>query len=366
MLTLHAPADEQTRRGTPPGMMSGVYLPGTRDVDIRQVPIPEPGPGQVLLRMRASTICGSDLRAIYRGHVGPEPYLGVIAGHEPAGEVAAIGPGVRGFRPGDRVIVYHILGCGLCRDCRSGYMISCVAKPPFKMAYGWQLDGGHADYLVVQESVCIALPDALSFVDGACVACGFGTAYEAVCRAAISGKDTVLVTGVGPVGMAAGLLAKALGAPRVVGVDVSPERLALAKRLGCVDETLPADEHALQAVLDLTQGNGCEVTVDCSGSPAARVLALRSTRAWGRCVMVGEGNRLDIDVSNWLIHNQVSLLASWVTSLPRMQELLENLVRWDLHPERIVTHCFELSQAGEAYRTADAGNGGKVAIISSA
>src|SRR3954468_214300 len=166
--------------------------------------------------MRASTICGSDLRAIYREHLGhgPEAYQDVIAGHEPCGEVVEVGPGCRRFAVGDRVLLYHISGCGLCADCRAGYMIGCTS--PTRAAYGWQRDGGHADYLLAEESTCIALPDELSFVDGACVACGFGTAYEALRRAGTSGHDVVLVTGLGPVGIAVGLLAHALGSVRVI------------------------------------------------------------------------------------------------------------------------------------------------------
>lgn len=346
-----------------PRTMTGAYLPGDSTVELRQVPVPTPGPGQVLVRVRASTVCGSDLRAIYRGHVGPEEYWNVVAGHEPCGEVAEVGPGVTHFGVGDRVVAYHIVGCGLCRECRSGYLITCTAGPPTKLSYGYQRDGGHADFLLAEASTLVALPDALSFVDGACVACGFGTAYEALCRAQVSGRDTLLVTGVGPVGMAVGMLAKAMGVPRVIGVDSSPERVRLAQDLGCIDDGVPAGDTALEQVLDLTGGTGCEVTVDCSGAASARVVALRATRRWGRCVLVGEGGRLDIDVSGWLIHNQLTVYGSWVTSLPRMEELLEMLVRWDLHPERIVTHRYPLADAGEAYRTAAAGLGGKVAVV---
>src|SRR5436305_14658559 len=175
--------------------------------------------------MQASAICGSDIRAIYREHTGrgAEAYRDVIAGHEPSGEIVATGPGCRRFRTGDRVLLYHIVGCGLCHDCRLGYMISCTS--PERAAYGWQRDGGHADYLLAEERTCVALPGELSYVDGACVACGFGTSYEAVCRAAVSGRDGVLVTGIGPVGMAVGLIAGRMGSPLRIGVDVSAERL---------------------------------------------------------------------------------------------------------------------------------------------
>src|SRR3954452_109705 len=197
--------------------MQGVYLPGGRQVELRDTPIPTPGHSQVLVEIRASSICGSDLRAIYREHLGtgPEAYRGVIAGHEPAGEVVAVGPGCRSIGVGDRVTLYHIAGCGLCAECRKGYMISCTS--PYRAAYGWQRDGGHARFLLADESTCIRLPPELSYIDGACVACGFGTAYEGICRASVDGRDRVFVSGLGPVGLAVGLLAKAMGASTVIG-----------------------------------------------------------------------------------------------------------------------------------------------------
>jgi len=339
--------------------MRGAYLPGGRQVDLREVPVPRPGPGQVLIAMRASTICGSDLRAIYREHLGhgPEAYQGVIGGHEPAGEIVEAGPDCRRFKAGDRVALYHIAGCGVCADCRMGYMISCTS--PVRAAYGWQRDGGHADYLLAEESTCVRLPDELSFLDGACVACGFGTAYEAVCRAAVSGRDAVLVTGLGPVGMAAGLLAQALGSPLVIGLDASAERAALALSMG----TVHALADSADEVRELTGGHGCEVSVDCSGAGAARALALDATRRWGRCVFVGEGGRLEIDVSPVLIHPQLTVIGSWVTSVGRMEELVERLVRWDLHPDRTVTDTFALADTAAAYRAADEGTRGKVAVV---
>src|SRR4051812_47041122 len=213
--------------------------------------------------MRASTICGSDIRAIYREHLGqgPEAYRGVVAGHEPCGEIVETGPGCRRFSTGDRVVLYHIAGCGLCEDCRTGYSIGCTST--LRAAYGWQRDGGHAELLLAEEDTCVALPDRLSFLDGACVACGFGTAYEALRRADVSGRDRVLVVGLGPVGMAAGMLARALGSSHVVGVDAEPARLELARRLGTVDDAVTADADAASRIRDLTDGTGCEVAVDC-------------------------------------------------------------------------------------------------------
>lgn len=340
--------------------MLSVYLPGGRQVDLRSVPDPTPGHGQVVVGVRASTICGSDLRAIYREHLGTgaEAYQDVIAGHEPCGEVVAVGPGCREVQIGDRVIVYHISGCGLCADCRGGYQIGCTST--LRRAYGWQRDGGHAPYLLAEERDLVTLPESLSWVDGACVACGFGTAYEAVRRADLSGADTVLVTGLGPVGLAIGLLARALGSPTIVGTDPSEERRTAALRIGAVDVALDASGDGLDEALS---GRGANAAFDASGVGAAQLLAVRHTARWGRCVLVGEGGSLTLDVSPQLIHRSLTLIGSWVTSTVRMTELVENLVRWQLHPQVVVSHRFALEDSAEAYRTADGGMAGKVAIL---
>jgi threonine dehydrogenase-like Zn-dependent dehydrogenase len=343
--------------------MNGVVLPGDSTVRPVKVDVPKPGHGQVLLQMKASSICGSDIRAIYREHLGtgPEAYQGVIAGHEPCGQVVAVGPGCRRLSVADRVVVYHIAGCGVCEECRHGYMIGCTS--PTRAAHGWQRDGGHAEYLLAEEATCILLPEPLTYVDGALVSCGFGTAYEGLLRLELSGQDRLLITGLGPVGLAAAMLGRALGAGPIIATDIAPERRKMAEDLGLVDHALSADDTAAAAVAEVTGGRGCEASIDCSGNGVARVFALENTRTWGRCAFVGEGGQITFPVSELLIHKQITLHGSWVTSLRHMEELLERLVRWNLHPERIVTHRYPLPQADEAYRIADRGAAGKVCIV---
>jgi threonine dehydrogenase-like Zn-dependent dehydrogenase len=346
-----------------PATMRGVVLPGGSRVEHVTAPVPEPGPGQVLLSMRASSICGSDIRAIYREHLGrgAEAYRGVIAGHEPCGEVVAVGADALRLSVGDRVVVYHIVGCGQCQECRIGYEIGCT--DPRHQAHGWQRDGGHADFMLAEERSCLMLPDRLSFIDGALVSCGFGTAWEALRRIQVTGADNLLVTGLGPVGLGVAMLARALGAGPVLGSDRDESRRRLALELGLVDAALPADDSTLAAVMELTGGAGCSTTVDCSGSAAGRSVAVRAASHWGRCAFVGEGGDVRIDVSPDLIHKQVTVVGSWVTSVPRMVELLDRLDRWDLHPEQIVTHRFGLEDAAAAYETADGGSAGKVCLV---
>lgn len=343
--------------------MLAAYLPGNSTVQLRETPVPRPGHGEVLLEVRASTICGSDIRAIYHQHLGkgPEGYQGVIAGHEPAGQIVEIGPGCRRFKPGHRVIVYHISGCGLCNDCRRGYMISCTSAE-YRRAYGWQRDGGMARYMVAEEKDLIALPDELTFLDGAQVACGFGTVYEALEKIGISGNHAVLITGLGPVGLAAAALCRKLGAERVIGIDVVHERLDIAKRLGLCDEVLHSNPDNIEQVRALTGGHGVERAVDCSANAEARATVVRATRKWGRIALVGEGGTLTVNPSPDMIHDQKTVYGSWVTSTWLMEELVERLVRWKLHPEEIITHRFALEQAGEAYALMASGKCGKVAV----
>jgi threonine dehydrogenase-like Zn-dependent dehydrogenase len=208
----------------------------------------------------------------------------------------------------------------------------------------------------------VALPDALSFADGAQVACGFGTVYEGLEKVGISGNDAVLITGLGPVGLATGMLCRALGAPLVIGIDVVEERMKLARDLGLCHHVLAAGPDNVEQVRELTGGRGVERAVDCSAHAEARATAIRATRRWGRIVMLGEGGDVAFRPSPDMIHDQKTLHGSWVTSTWKMEELLERLVRWDLHPARLVTHRLPLEKAVEAYALMASGRCGKVAV----
>ena len=343
--------------------MKAAFLPGNSTVELRTVPVPSPSYGEVLLLVKASTICGSDIRCIYHEHLGkgPEGYQGVVSGHEPAGQIVEAGPGCRRFKVGDRVIVYHISGCGVCNDCRRGYMISCTSTE-YRRAYGWQRDGGMAEYMIAEEKDLIQLPDELTFADGAQVACGFGTVYEALEKIGVSGNHSVLITGLGPVGLAAGALCRKLGAEKIIGIDISKERLELAKRLGLCDELLISGPDNVAQVRELTRGQGTERSIDCSANAEARATAIRATRKWGKMVMVGEGGIVTFNPSPDIIHDQKTIYGSWVTSTWLMEELVERLVRWNLHPEEIITHRFSLEQASDAYALMASGRCGKVAV----
>lgn len=293
---------------------------------------------------------------------GPEGYIpGTIAGHEPCGVIVEEGPGLRRFKKGDRVIVYHISGCGVCNDCRRGYYISCTS--PHRRAYGWQRNGGMAPYILAEEKDLIYLPEPLTYEDGAQVACGFGTVYEAIEKIGVSGNDAVLVTGLGPVGLAALMLAKAMGANQLIGVEMNDYRIALAQKLGLVDQVFKPGPDALEQILAATGGRGVERAIDASASDPGRQLAIRATRPWGKIAFVGEGGTCTFNPSPDIIHGQKTIYGSWVTSLWKMEELVERLVRWNIHPDALITHRFPLAEADAAYRLMAGGACGKVAVV---
>ncbi|MDJ0829390.1 MAG: zinc-binding dehydrogenase [Desulfobacterales bacterium] len=342
--------------------MKGAILPGNSTTELKDFPIPEPGHGQVLIAMKSSTICGSDIRAIYHEHLGkgPEGYQGVIAGHEPCGQIAVEGPGLKRFKKGDRVIIYHISGCGVCNDCRRGYMISCTSS--YRAAYGWQRDGGMAPYLLADEKDLVLLPDELSYTDGAQIACGFGTVYEGLKKGGICGDDAVLVIGLGPVGLATLMLAKAMGANKLIGIDTVKERLELSRNMGLADYLFTAGSDNVDEVKRITGGQGVECAIDASGSDQGRLAAIRATRKWGKIVLVGEGGGVTFNPSPDIIHDQKTIYGSWVTSIWRMEELVERIARWQIHPEDLVTHRFPLDKVDEAYALMAGGKCGKVAV----
>jgi threonine dehydrogenase-like Zn-dependent dehydrogenase len=346
------------------GKMRGAILPGNNTVELKEFDTPKPAHGEVLIKMKSSTICGSDIRCIYREHLGkgPEGYQpGMIAGHEPCGQIVKTGPGCRRFKEGDRVIIYHISGCGLCNDCRRGYMISCTSE--YRRAYGWQRDGGMADFLLAEEKDLVYLPDELTYSDGAQVACGFGTVYEGLEKIGICGNDAILVTGLGPVGLATAMLAKAMGAQKIIGIEVIDERIRIAKKLNLFDEVLRAGPENVSEVRNLTGGFGAERAVDCSANDKARLTCIQSARKWGKIVFLGEGGRCSFQPSPDIIHDQKTIYGSWVTNLWRMEELVERLVRWQIHPEDLITHRFALEKVSEAYSLMASGKCGKVAVV---
>jgi len=347
--------------------MRAVVFAGDRRVEFMEFPNPEPGPGEVVLEIKASGMCGSDLK-FYRASEGGSQVLGlgaakgpVIAGHEPCGVVAAVGAGVDPnlAKIGARVMVHHYKGCGVCEHCRVGWSQLCAAGI---VVYGVTGHGAHAPYMKVPAYTLVPLPESLSFETGAAISCGTGTAYGALRRLNLSGRDTLVVVGQGPVGLSATQLAAEMGA-RVIAIDVGPERLSRAKEFGAEALVDPRAGDAVAAVKDLTHGRGADLSLDTSGSPAGRLTAVRGTRTWGTVCFVGEGDTVTLDVSPDLLRKQLTIIGSWTFSTTGQADCARFIEERGIAVERLFTHRWKLAQAAEAYRVFDAQTAGKGVFV---
>src|SRR5262249_12327012 len=261
--------------------MKGVVFLGDRKLELREFPDPTPGSRDVILEIKASGMCGSDLHN-YRAPANPgaiatggiQRAAGVIAGHEPCGIVAAVGTAVtdKEGRIGQRVMDHHYDGCGNCKHCRAGWTQMCLEGT---VVYGSGGHGGHAKYMKVPVSTLVPLPDSLSFVTGAAISCGTGTAWGALRRVQLQGGETIAIFGHGAVGLPGTQLAVEMGA-RVIAIDIAPERRKLAQQFGAAEVIDPTAHDTVAAIRELTHGEGAHKTLDASSAPDARAAAVRS------------------------------------------------------------------------------------------
>jgi threonine dehydrogenase-like Zn-dependent dehydrogenase len=331
--------------------VKAVLLPGDKRVEIVDRPDPTPGPGEVLVRTRASAICRSDMTLYYGNPIvgGDSAGTGtVIPGHEPAGDVVEVGPGVRDVAVGDRVAAYLAIGCGVCEHCLRGYRMLC---PQWK-CIGFDVDGGDAEYLIVPEPNCLKLPDEISYESGALLTDMVGTQYHAQKRLEVSGATTVAIFGIGPMGAAGICVARGRGA-KVIAVDVVESRLALATELGADAVVNSADGDAVAQLLELTGGRGIDVAIDCSGAPAAQNAALDATRAHGGVAFVGESRSTTINPSDQFIRKLLNVIGAWYFPLWEFPEIARFVVQHQLPVDKLITHRFALDDAEEAFRLFD-------------
>ncbi len=345
--------------------MRAVVFLGDRKLELQEFPDPTPGEGEVVLEMKASGMCGTDLKFYRASADGGAGALGlggdgspVIAGHEPCGVVAEIGRGVSETQAkvGDRMMCHHYKGCGVCKHCRAGWSQLCLKSV---VVYGATGHGGHAPYMLMPASTLVPLPEELSMETGAAISCGTGTAFGALRRMGLSGRDTIAIFGQGPVGLSGTQLAVAMGA-RVIALDIGAERLAMAKDFGADAVIDPAADDPVAALRDLTHGEGVDLALDCSSAPEARAAAVRATRTWGTACFVGEGGPVTLDVSNDLIRRQITLIGSWTFSSVGQADCARFIADRKIDVDRLFSDRYQsLDDAEEAYRKFDTQTTGK-------
>lgn len=246
--------------------MKALRIAGERQAVLQEKPDPRPRPNEVVIKMHAAGICGSDLHG-YR-HPRPENVEAHrVPGHEPAGEILELGSEVTGWKVGDRVTIYFRLVCGECEYCRIGRANVCLNR---RGSYGVGVglaDGAMAERMVVEAQYLLPVPEDFSCEDAAIVSCQGGTAYYPLTRLAVSGRDVLVVSGLGPVGLLATLFGSRMGAT-VVGIDPAPERRALGERMGAV-RTLDPMAGPVGEQLRVYFPNGADKLLEASGATPA-------------------------------------------------------------------------------------------------
>jgi (R,R)-butanediol dehydrogenase / meso-butanediol dehydrogenase / diacetyl reductase len=344
--------------------MRGVVFTGDSTLELIEFPDPEPGPRDVILEIKASGMCGSDLK-LYRPPAGAafkalglvdngEP---VIAGHEPCGVIAAVGKDVdpRTAKVGDRVTLHHYQGCWTCAQCRSGWTQMCDRTA---VVYGVTGHGGHAPYMRAAVETVVALPEEVSFAAGAAISCGTGTAYGALLRLDLSARDTIVIVGQGPVGLSATQFAAKMGA-QVIAVDVSAERAERAKAFGAAHTIDASATDPVEAIMQLTNGKGAAKALDTSGAPQGRAAAVRSAAKWGKVCFVGEGGDVTLNVSPDIIRKQLTIYGSWTVNSADQADCVRFVADHGVEVDKLFTDTWRLDQAEEAYKAFDKQASGK-------
>ena len=343
--------------------MRAAVLEGIDCLVLREIPDPTPKEGEVLVRVRACSVCGSDIRIMHSGN--PRVQFPQVVGHEIAGEVVAVGEGVTKFWVGERVAIGADVPCGACFWCQNGMGTNCAVN----YAIGYQFPGGFAEYILLNALTVIQgavheIPDNLSF-DEASLAEPLACAINGLEMSELQVGDTLLIIGVGPIGCMMIEMGRFMGATNVIVVQRSPKRLEMAKRFGADHYFLAGDPDLEKRVLEATEGEGADVVMVTCASPEAQEMSLRLARHRARINFFGglPKDARNISIPSNLIHYKECMVLGTHGSLPRHhKKALKVMAKGMVHPSWYITHRFPLEEIHQAFRVAESHEGLKVVV----
>jgi L-iditol 2-dehydrogenase len=328
-----------------------------RDVRLEELPVPKIGPGELLIRTRASGICGSDLMEWYRIKKAP-----LVLGHEITGEVAEVGEGIENFRVGDRVFSSHHVPCGQCRYCLSGHQSVC------DLLRGTHFDpGGFAEYIRVPE-INVALgtlriPDSMTFDEGSFIE-PLACVVRAQRFAGLAAGQTVLVIGSGISGLLHIQLARARGAARIIATDISDYRLDAAKQFGA-DATICGSEDVPERLRALNEGRLADRVIVCTGAPAGMQQAVKSVDRGGTLLFFAP-TPAGVDVPIPLFdfwRDEISIVTSYAGSGADLAESMDLIRALKVRVAAMVTHRLPLGETGLGFQLTASGRDSIKVII---
>ncbi len=332
-------------------MRAAVYR-GVNDVRLEEVPVPEIGPGEILVRVHTCGICGTDLKKIATGsHSAPR-----IFGHETAGVVAKVGEGVRKFSVGDRVVVFHHIPCRECYYCRHKTFAQCATYKKVGCTAGFEPSGGgFAEYVRVMDWIVekgtVRIPDGVSFEQASFLE-PVSTCIKGIETLRLEAGETVLVIGQGPIGLILAALAKRAGA-RVITSDLYPARLTIANSFGLKHTIDASQADAGQTVRGMTDGRGADAVILAVGGSGLIRPAMDAARPGGRVLLFAQTVRGEATIDPAAVCvDEKALLGSYSASVELQEESVRFVMNREMDMERLISHRFPLQSGVEALKLA--------------
>ncbi len=320
---------------------------------VNDKPVPKPGPGEVLVKVEACGICGTDVKIITKGMPKMPPYGQFTQGHEWAGTVVALGETVDEFKIGDRVAIEAHKGCGRCQNCIEGLYTSCLNYANIEKGHrtsGMTVDGGFAEYAVHHINAVYKIPDNVSFVEATYVTT-LGCALWALDMSGgyIAG-DSVLITGPGPIGLSMVQACKSVGAEKIILVGTKNDRLAIGKNVGAT-HTINVNEVAdpLAAIMEITNGRGCERTYECAGNDSTFDLCLKATMRGHTMTLVSFYKQPVTAALDYAVLNGINIMTVRGEGRNNCKRALSLMSQGVIETKQILTHTFPLDEFATAY-----------------
>lgn len=325
-------------------MMKKAAIIGERKAELIDAPIPDIPEDGVLVKVHVAPMC-----AEYKGFVSGSS--SDCLGHEAAGEV--VESRSPRYKVGDRVVLMPLTSCGTCHFCESGDYIHCLENP--------MKDATMAQYVAKPASLVRPIPDGVTYEKAALACCALGPSFGALHSLGANAFNTILITGLGPVGLGAIVNAKFIGA-RVIAVDTNPYRTAIARELGADEILDPTDPDIRSKISELCNGEGPDGAIDCSGAPPAHRLCIDSVRRKGWVTFVGESHtETPIVISRDMIRKGLHLIGSWhynLNDFPKVMQVIERSPVVD----KLITNVFPMSQIQQAFETSSSQQGAKILL----
>ncbi len=333
-------------------MQAAVYR-GVDDVRLETVPVPQIGPGEILVRVHTCGICGTDLKKIATGSHSPPR----IFGHETTGVVAQVGEGVTEFHIGDRVMAFHHIPCGDCYYCRHKVFAQCPTYKKVGTTAGFEASGGgFSEYVrvmdwIVRRNGVVRIPDGVSFEQASFIE-PVNTCMKGIEALRLSPGETVLVMGQGPIGIILAVLARRRGA-RVITSDLLPQRHTIAKAFGLAENIDASTSDTVRAIRELTEGRGADAVILAVAGNALIRAAMEATRPGGRVLLFAQTQHGEAAIDPAAVCvDEKSLLGSYSASVDLQEESARFVLDREMELERLISHRFPLAQSVEALRLA--------------